>query len=119
MGEMLGRISNPSASSPMASLKSSASRRHYLILSGAISALLASTQLHAANKTWDGGGADNNWLTPANWDADLVPAINDALSFAGSFRLGPFNNYSAGTLFNGIALVPARARSRLRAMASP
>jgi hypothetical protein len=26
----------------------------------------------AATATWDGGGADNNWLTGANWNAACV-----------------------------------------------
>jgi autotransporter-associated beta strand protein len=86
----------------MISLKRSASRRHSFILSGAIATLLAAGPVHAANKTWDGGGTDDNWLTGPNWDADLAPAINDALFFAGSLRLGPLNNFAAGTLFNGI-----------------
>src|SRR5205814_431411 len=25
-------------------------------------------------KTWDGGGADNNWTTAANWSTDVAPA---------------------------------------------
>jgi hypothetical protein len=25
------------------------------------------------SRTWDGGGADNNWFTAANWSNDLVP----------------------------------------------
>ncbi|MEN6384637.1 MAG: right-handed parallel beta-helix repeat-containing protein [Phycisphaerales bacterium] len=27
----------------------------------------------AADRTWDGGGADDNWTTAANWTGDVVP----------------------------------------------
>ena len=30
----------------------------------------------AATRTWDGGGADNNWTTAANWDAAIAPGDN-------------------------------------------
>ncbi len=56
--------------------------------------------LRAATRIWDGGGADNNWLTAANWDAAI--AANDSLFFAGSTRLSPNNNVSANTAFNGL-----------------
>src|ERR1043165_6687084 len=56
----------------------------------------------AADKTWDGGGGDNNWLTGANWDADTAPAANDALFFDGSTRTTPNNNFPAGTGFDNI-----------------
>ncbi len=35
----------------------------------------------AAVKTWDGGGADNNWGTAANWVGDVVPVVGDDLVF--------------------------------------
>ena len=57
---------------------------------------------NAANKTWDGAGADDNWLTGANWDLDTAPTSNDALFFAGGTRFTPFNDFAAGSLFNGI-----------------
>jgi fibronectin-binding autotransporter adhesin len=77
--------------------------RHSLILTGAIAAfLIANGPVHAANKTWDGGGANDNWLTGANWDLDIAPALNDALFFGGTTRLTPVNNFAAGSLFNGL-----------------
>jgi CSLREA domain-containing protein len=30
---------------------------------------------------WDGGGADNNWNTAANWSEDSVPATSDTVVF--------------------------------------
>jgi hypothetical protein len=30
---------------------------------------------------WDGGGADNNWSTAANWSRDVVPTANDRVIF--------------------------------------
>ncbi len=45
--------------------------------------------------TWDGGGTDDFWLTPANWNADTLPVFN-ILSFAGATRLTPNNNRPNG-----------------------
>ena len=49
------------------------------------------TLTHAANKTWDGGGTDNNWNTAANWNA-AVNATGDTLIFGGTTRLINTNN---------------------------
>ncbi len=54
----------------------------------------------AGNRTWSGGGANENWTTPANWD--VVPAVNDSLFFAGTLGLAPSNDFTAGTIFNNI-----------------
>jgi hypothetical protein len=35
----------------------------------------------AATKTWDGGGATNNWNVPANWNSDTLPNAGDDLVF--------------------------------------
>jgi autotransporter-associated beta strand protein len=59
-------------------------------------------QLHAATKTWDGGGGDNNWTTAANWDLDVVAAAGDALVFAGAVRTTPVNDFANGTSFASI-----------------
>ena len=32
-------------------------------------------------RTWDGGGATNNWSEPANWSGDVVPTANDDVVF--------------------------------------
>src|SRR5881394_2783853 len=56
-----------------------------------------------ANKTWDGGGADNLWSTARNWDLDTAPAPNDALIFTGTTRLINTNDFAQATTFNGIS----------------
>jgi autotransporter-associated beta strand protein len=42
--------------------------------------------------TWDGGGADNNWSTAANWDNDANPIFPIGLTFDGSLRLNNTND---------------------------
>ena len=37
-----------------------------------------------ATMTWDGGGADGNWLTAANWAGDIAPRSGDDLIFQGA-----------------------------------
>jgi hypothetical protein len=39
---------------------------------------------------WDGGGSDNNWSNPANWDGDTVPVEGSRLRFP-STSARPFN----------------------------
>src|SRR5262245_39434689 len=53
--------------------------------------LLASSVSRAAVFTWDGGGANDNWSTAANWVGDVAPANNGSADvvFAGSTRLTP------------------------------
>ena len=55
----------------------------------------------AANRTWTGGGADNNWTNTANWGG-TAPAANDLLFFDGTTRLTNTNNIAANTAFNGL-----------------
>lgn len=75
-------------------------------LAGSTLALLlagfAPGRIHAADKTWDGGGADGFWQTGENWDANTPPAANDRLIFTGTTRLSNTNNFTAGTAFDGI-----------------
>jgi autotransporter-associated beta strand protein len=52
--------------------------------------------------TWDGGGADNNWSTAANWDYDIAPITGDTLLFTGTYKLVTNNNFAAGTSFAAI-----------------
>lgn len=38
----------------------------------------------AATRTWDGGGATNNWSENANWSGDLAPTSGDDVVFDGT-----------------------------------
>jgi autotransporter-associated beta strand protein len=53
---------------------------------------------------WDGGGADNNWSTPANWNPDGLPAIDGlaSVSFSGTTRTNNYNNFATNTSFAGL-----------------
>lgn len=63
----------------------------------------------AADRTWNGGGGDDFWSTPANWGGSAVSA-NDSLRFGGSVRTSPNNDFPPGTVFNGITFLnPAGA----------
>src|SRR3984893_1864871 len=53
--------------------------------------------LHAFqnDEVWTGGGANNNWSTPANWSGPTMPPTSDDfLHFAGSIRTTPLNDFS-------------------------
>ena len=41
--------------------------------------LLGFTSIHA--QRWDGGGGDNDWNNPFNWDTDMVPAAGSLVDF--------------------------------------
>src|SRR5262249_11630519 len=56
----------------------------------------------AVTRTWDGGGADDNWTTAANWVGDFAPAPGDDLVFTGTLRLTPNNDFPANTPFRSI-----------------
>ena len=58
----------------------------------------------AVTRTWDGGGADNNWMNAANWNNNVAPAAGDDLLFpAGVVDTVTVNNFPAGTKFGVIA----------------
>lgn len=64
----------------------------------------AKPQVVLNQSTWDGGGADNNWSTAANWANDTLPAAGDDLIFpSGAARLSNTNNLVAGTNFHSIS----------------
>lgn len=46
--------------------------------------LLRAPFAHAAVVTWDGGGADTNWNTCANWTLDTCPGSSDIATFDGT-----------------------------------
>jgi len=58
----------------------------------------------AGTFTWDGGGADNNWQTDANWTPDGKPDADGsaALVFSGTARTAANNDFAADTVFAGI-----------------
>lgn len=62
--------------------------------------------LNAAVFTWDGGGADNNWQTPANWAGDVAPDTDGTaeLVFAGSATKTTVNDFPSDTAFAGLTL---------------
>ena len=67
--------------------------------------LLFSINVFSAVKTWDGGGADANWTTAANWVGDVAPVAGDDLVFpttAAQFTTN--NNFFILTNFNSITL---------------
>ncbi len=69
------------------------------------SAMLAqSAAVQAELFTWDGGGADNNWLTAGNWNTAGAPADDGTatLAFSGNMRTAAVNNFTNGTVFAGI-----------------
>ena len=57
----------------------------------------------SAVKTWDGGGADANWTTAANWTNDVAPVANDDLVFpATSAQSATNNNFFILTSFRSL-----------------
>src|SRR5688572_12301938 len=84
------------------------STRQWAALAAACGAVLAGVGLEAraAEKTWGGGGENNNFSTNANWIDGVAPAPNDALTFDGFARLTPTNDFSANTPFTGITFAP-------------
>ncbi len=66
---------------------------------------LFSINAFSAVRTWDGGGADANWQTAANWVGDVAPAANDDLVFpATATQFSTNNNFFFLTNFNSIAI---------------
>ena len=70
----------------------------------ALMAVLAMNAASAADVTWNGAGANNNWSTPQNWVGGVAPtsAGADRLVFSGTARPMASNSYVSG-LFRGIA----------------
>lgn len=51
---------------------------------------------------WDGGGANDFWMTAANWNPNIAPAPGDDLEFSGGVPVLNTNNYAAGSVFGNI-----------------
>src|SRR5207302_1501894 len=61
-------------------------------------------RLAPAIPTWDGGGADNQWTTAANWAGAVAPQPGDNLVFpSGAAQLANVNDFAAGTLFGSLS----------------
>lgn len=55
--------------------------------------------------TWDGGGADTNWQTAANWVGDVAPVANDELVFpAAAPQQSNNNNFAGFTTFRSLTI---------------
>ena len=66
---------------------------------------ICSSDAFATVRTWDGGGADANWQTPANWTGDIAPSANDDLVFpATAAQFTANNNFSLFTTFSSITI---------------
>jgi len=64
--------------------------------------------INTSDATWDGGGSDNNWSTPANWVGDIapVPGSSAKLLFPGiAARKTNVNDFPANSFFGGIRIV--------------
>ncbi len=74
-------------------------------LAAVVSCALTVTAI-AQNATWDGGGANGDWGTAANWAGDASPfatsSTSGTLSFAGSTQTTATNE-AAGRAVNGIS----------------
>ena len=55
----------------------------------------------AQTATWNGGGTDDNWSAPANWNGATL-AGGESLVFGGLQRLTNVNDTAADTLYAGI-----------------
>ncbi len=80
------------------STSSFTTRRTFLTLFTVLACLAAglSATRAMAQKTWTGGGDDDNWSTSANWNPAGAPANNTVLVFDGTTRLSNYNNTTAG-----------------------
>ena len=67
--------------------------------------LLCSVNTFAVTKIWDGGGADANWNTAANWSTDVAPVTGDDLVFpADALQQANNNNFFFLTSFRSISV---------------
>src|SRR5262245_8859746 len=77
-------------------------KRRALACLAAVALANALPRPHAARaaNTWDGGGADDFWNTPSNWDNNTVPPNNGTanVTFAGIVRLHPDVNLDVSVL---------------------
>lgn len=66
---------------------------------------ICTSNAFATVRTWDGGGADTNWQTAANWAGDVAPVANDDLVFpATATQFTANNNFGLFTTFSSITI---------------
>ena len=67
-------------------------------------AVTTSVRTRPTDATWDGGGADDNSLTEANWNNDLYPLAGSTsvMRFAGATRTTPSITHAANSAFGSI-----------------
>ncbi|HUR12116.1 MAG TPA: T9SS type A sorting domain-containing protein [Flavitalea sp.] len=82
-------------------------------------AFLFSFQLmdSSAQKKWDGGGNDDQWSNPSNWEEDLVPAPGDEVLLDHSSVAGKYTVFlpsgSTQTILKSITINPQEGDSIL------
>ena len=80
-------------------------------LTGMCMILLACTA-QAVTFTWDGGGADNNWSSLANWNPDTaapLSASNTWVRFEGTNRYSTVQNISSPFVLNRLEIANGSA----------
>ena len=89
---------------PLTQFLPSALRRHLMSLPVAILLPLAASDALGGSFKWDGGGANSNWNTSANWagNAAPAPATDVDLVFAGTAKLAPNNNHANASNFGSL-----------------
>lgn len=74
----------------------------FAVLGTVLVVLLAwSVSAQGAELTWNGGGTDNLWSTPANWGG-TAPSAGDSLFFGGTTRLAASNDLTGDVVFHGL-----------------
>jgi autotransporter-associated beta strand protein len=63
------------------------------------------TLLPAGAATWSGPGPDGKWLDGENWIGGVAPTAGSTLIFTGTGNLNATNNFTLGTVFDGIEFV--------------
>ncbi len=69
----------------------------------ALSLTLSLNGVSAAQKTWSGGGTDNNWGSGGNWVGAAVPVNGDNLLFTSGFQRSTNFNNLTGLSLTGIS----------------
>jgi autotransporter-associated beta strand protein len=100
-GAITGNFANAVPPSPPATVNLGARSYEFNYAAGTGSNDFVLTSI-VSTLTWDGGGADNNWTTAANWVGDVAPIPGDVLVFSDlgvTVRNSPSNNFAAASQF--------------------